>query len=127
MKKLLLHILNNFYIIVVLYFTSILLSAILFWYFEQKSFLDSLWWTFVTSLAIWYGDFVPETIEWRLVWVIFWHFWAFFIIPLIIANITSILIKDRDKFADKEQVWLMETVKKIAKKEKIKNISKKSK
>lgn len=124
MKKLIIYIANNFYVIVLIYIISVIISSLLFWIFENISFVDSIWWTFVTSLAIGYWDFVPLTPQGRIVWVIFWHFWLFFITPMIISNIVAVLLKDKNRFTDSEQEWIKDVISKMAENDWLENIPK---
>jgi hypothetical protein len=44
MKKVVLYIANNLYVVVLLYVTSITVSGYLFSTYEDKPFLDGVWW-----------------------------------------------------------------------------------
>lgn len=102
--------------ILYIYFISIVISSLLFSYFEQKPLLDSIYWSFITALTIGYGDLSPATVEGRLVGIIFSHFWIFLLIPMIIANLINNVIEDKNEFTDAEQVWQKETLERLSKK-----------
>lgn len=106
---------NSIQMIARLYLASILLAAVLFSVVESKSLVDSIWWCFVTSLTIGYGDIAPVTIAGRIVGVVFGHFWVFCIIPMIVANILMKAIKDENEFSHNEQEQLKSDVAQILK------------
>ena len=51
---------DSFGEIILYYLLTIASSGILFSYFEDKPFFESLWWACVTGLTIGYGDLVPK-------------------------------------------------------------------
>lgn len=106
---------NSIQMIARLYLASILLAAVLFSVVESKSLVDSIWWCFVTSLTIGYGDIAPVTIAGRIIGVVFGHFWVFCIIPMIVANILMKAIKDENEFSHNEQEQLKSDVAQILK------------
>lgn len=106
---------NSIQMIARLYLASILLAAVLFSVVESKSLVDSIWWCFVTSLTIGYGDIAPVTIVGRIVGIVFGHFWVFCIIPMIVANILMKAIKDENEFSHNEQEQLKSDVAQILK------------
>ena len=116
LSKVLVYVANRMWLILTIYLVSILASATAFSFFESKSFLDGLWWSAITALTVGYGDLSPVTIPGRMVGLIFAHFWIFGIIPMIVCNIISRMIEDRDKFTDAEQDWLESSLQKIASK-----------
>lgn len=116
MKKIINKITKRLLWIVYIYFVSVVISSLLFSYFEQKPLLDSIYWSFITALTIGYGDLSPATVEGRLVGIIFSHFWIFLLIPMIIANLINNIIEDKNEFTDAEQVWQKETLERLSKK-----------
>lgn len=94
---------NNFKYVLIAYFISILLASSLFCVLESHKFIDALYWAFVTSLTIGYGDLSPVTTYGKLVTILFGHFWIFLIIPAIISLIVTKLIQDQNEFTHAEQ------------------------
>lgn len=97
------YIVNRVWLILVIYLVSLLMSSLLFSYFETKPLVDGLWWSCVTSLTIGYGDIFPVTTGGKVTGALFGHFWIFGIIPMIVANIVSNLLENRDLFSNEEQ------------------------
>ena len=107
------YIVNRVWLILVIYIASVIASSLLFSYFENKTFLEGLWWSCVTSLTIGYGDIFPVTTGGKITGALFGHFWIFGIIPMIVANIVSNLLENRDLFSNEEQEELKANVKQI--------------
>lgn len=115
MKQFILNTCNSFKMIIRIYLASILLAALAFSVVESKSLIDAIWWCFVTSLTIGYGDIAPVTIAGRIVGIVFGHFWVFCIIPMIVANILMKAIRDDHAFTHTEQEQLKKDVAEILK------------
>ena len=105
---------NRMHLIILIYFASLLCAAALFSLFEAKSFWDGLWWAVVTALTIGYGDLSPATVPGRVTGMVFGHFWIFGVIPMIIGNIISNMLEDRNKFTHAEQEWHETVLRRIA-------------
>lgn len=58
---------NGFKYVLMLTATSIVVGAILMTQFEQMSFQDALWWSFVTATTVGYGDLSPATGAGRII------------------------------------------------------------
>lgn len=114
--KYLTYVANRMWLIFIIYLLSIACSAVLFSFFEAKSLWDGMWWSIVTALTIGYGDLSPATVAGRMTGIIFGHFWIFGIIPMIIGNIVSKILEDKNKFTNAEQEWQERTLKAIAEK-----------
>lgn len=97
------HIFNDIRLVVVSYILSILIAAFIFSSVESRNFIDSIYWAFVTSLTIGYGDVTPKSDIAKIITVLFGHFWIFFIIPAIISNMLNKMIHDRNEFTHEEQ------------------------
>lgn len=97
------HSTDTFGELVVLYLGAILVAAAAFAVFEDKSFGDSLWWSFVTAMTVGYGDYVPVTLSGRVVGVILMHLVPLFVIPLVIVRLLRTLVEDEHEFTHAEQ------------------------
>lgn len=88
--------------------------------FEEKNFIDSLWWALITATTVGYGDSYPNTTGGRFVAVTLVLGMILFLIPMITASIASKLIVNRDAFTHEEQeemkLMLMEINKKLGEK-----------
>jgi voltage-gated potassium channel len=49
----------------------------------------------------------------RVAGIVFGHFWIFFVIPMIIANILMHLVEDKHLFSDEEQRELLERLRRV--------------
>jgi voltage-gated potassium channel len=116
LKKLILFVANRLWLILLIYVASLTISAALFSHFEGKSFVDGLWWSAVTALTIGYGDLSPASLAGRITGVVFGHIVILGIVPLIIGNVISRLLEDKNKFTHQEQEWQEAALKKIAQK-----------
>lgn len=58
---------NGFKYVLCLAAVSIILSSFAMMYFEQMPFEDSLWWAFVTTTTVGYGDLSPTTGAGRII------------------------------------------------------------
>lgn len=97
---------NNMRNIFLLYSGVLLLSALGYAFFEHQSVAESLWWAVVTAMTVGYGDTYPDTWGGRIVGVILMHLMIFVIGPLIIGQIASRMIVNRDAFTHEEQEWI---------------------
>lgn len=103
MRSRIIHSTDTFGELVVLYLGAILVAAAAFAVFEDKSFGDSLWWSFVTAMTVGYGDYVPVTLSGRVVGVILMHLVPLFVIPLVIVRLLRTLVEDEHEFTHAEQ------------------------
>ena len=85
------------------YFGVVVMGALLFSFFEQRSFDESLWWAFVTALTVGYGDVVPATPGGRIVAVLLMHSVIFVVAPIIIGRLLNRITVDANQFTHEEQ------------------------
>lgn len=114
LHRLLRYLVNNLFVVFLLYVVSLLLGAFLFNYFEGIGFFNSIWWAMATALTVGYGDISPKTVPGKIVGLIFAHFWIFGIAPMVIANIISKYIRSDHEFTHAEQEWMKEALVRIA-------------
>ena len=112
--KAVIYVANRMHLIALIYAVSLMCAAGLFSFFEGKSLWDGLWWSVVTALTIGYGDLSPVTVAGRVTGMVFGHFWIFGVIPMIIGNIISRMLEDKDRFTHAEQEWQEKMIREIA-------------
>jgi voltage-gated potassium channel len=95
------------------YLSVVVLGAVLFSYFEQKPFDDSLWWAFVTVLTVGYGDIFPVTTGGRIVGVVLMHCVILVVAPLIIGRLLSRVLADNNQFTNEEQEQIKKDIAEI--------------
>ena len=96
-----------------IYLTSVTLVAVLFAVIEGHSFLDAVWWTFVTGLTIGYGDIYPVTVAGKILAVLWANFAILFIVPLFVGRVIVNMIDNKNEFTDKEQKSMATMLKQI--------------
>lgn len=95
------------------YLSVVALGALLFSYFEQKPFDDSLWWAFVTVLTVGYGDVYPVTTGGRIVGVVLMHCVILVVAPMIIGRLLSRVLADNNQFTNEEQEQIKKDIAEI--------------
>lgn len=110
MKRTIIRATNTIREVVGVYAVVLIVGAVGFALFEQKSFWDSLWWAAVTATSTGYGDFFPVTIGGRVVGGVLMHLSILVILPLLIGHVINTLIENQDRFSHDEQVVIMETL-----------------
>jgi voltage-gated potassium channel len=94
---------DTFKELMLLYLGVVVLGAVLFSFFEQKPFDESLWWAFVTAVTVGYGDVVPVTLGGRIVAIALMHSVVFVVAPIIIGRLLSGIMVDANQFTHQEQ------------------------
>lgn len=74
---------------------------------KAPSYIDSIWWSFVTSMSIGYGDFFPVTEIGRIVGVAVGICGIWIVIPTIVVLMLQSVIQDIHKLTDLEQQLLI--------------------
>ena len=95
------------------YLSVVVLGAVLFSFFEQKPFDDSLWWAFVTVLTVGYGDVYPVTPGGRIVGVVLMHCVILVVAPMIIGRLLSRVLADNNQFTNDEQEQMKKDIAEI--------------
>jgi voltage-gated potassium channel len=85
------------------YSLLIIVSGVLYRFFEDVSTGDAVWWAVVTASTVGYGDISPESWQARIVAAILISTMVLLVIPLITAHFASKLIVDTDAFRHEEQ------------------------
>lgn len=95
------------------YLVLILVCAVLFTFFEGKSFGEALWWAVVTASTVGYGDISPETWQGRFMGALLMSLMVLIVVPLITAHFASKLIVDQDAFKHDEQEELKNNLRQV--------------
>lgn len=77
---------------------------------EGFDFNRAVWFSFITSLTIGYGDISPATTLGRVFTILFSIQWILFIIPCFLVNMINIVKRDDDKFSHEEQEQLKKDI-----------------
>ena len=95
---------NGFKYVICLSIGSIILSSLLMTYFEGMKFQDALWWSFVTTTTVGYGDLSPATSAGRIV-ASFLMLVGIGLIGSLTSTITSFFLQNQSSYAcDSEKV-----------------------
>ena len=110
MKKLYIAVANNFWLCIFTYAATIMIASATFMIVEGFEFNRAVWFSFITSLTIGYGDISPATTLGRVFTILFSIQWILFIIPCFLVNMINIVKRDDDKFSHEEQEQLKNDV-----------------
>ncbi|MGE5829721.1 MAG: potassium channel family protein [Micromonosporaceae bacterium] len=102
-RRFLLRITNSPRAVVFGYIGLLVVSAVLYGRFEQRSVGDSIWWAVVTASTVGYGDTYPTHVAGRIVGAVLITVMVLVVIPLVTAHFASRLIVDSDAFKHEEQ------------------------
>ena len=94
---------NDMKLCAFVYLASILFVSLTFMIVEDFEFPRAVWFSFITSLTIGYGDVSPATILGKFFTILFAIQWILFIIPCFLVNMIDIARRDKDKFSHEEQ------------------------
>ncbi len=90
-----------------LYLSAVLLAAAGVRATEGWGFGESVWWAFVTTTTVGYGDLSPETVPGRVI-AVATMFAGIIGIGVIVGRIAAVVIRTHDDFTHEEQVDLLE-------------------
>lgn len=110
MKKLYIAVANNFWLCIFTYAATIMIASATFMIVEGFEFNRAVWFSFITSLTIGYGDISPATTLGRVFTILFSIQWILFIIPCFLVNMINIVKRDDDKFSHEEQEQLKKDI-----------------
>ncbi len=100
--------------LIVSYLILILISSLLYAYFEGDAGIgDAVWWAVVTASTVGYGDESPQTWQGRVLAALLISIMVLLVIPLITAHFASKLIVDNDAFHHDEQEELKANVRRV--------------
>jgi voltage-gated potassium channel len=85
------------------YAMLVLVCAAAYAHLENTTFINAIWWACVTALTVGYGDMYPATLGGKIIAVVLMHATVLFILPLLIANICTLCIKNEHVFTNQEQ------------------------
>ena len=108
--KLLIRATNSIGELLLVYVGLLVVCAGLYSVFEQRAFVDALWWAAVTATTTGYGDISPSSLGGRIVALVLMHVTLLFILPLLIGRIIATFMEDKHRFTDEEQRQLMADV-----------------
>ena len=106
---------NNPKYMTIIHFSVVILGGVIFQLVEKKDLFSSIYWSFITTLTIGYGDISPTLPETKVLAVILGYF-GIITIAILVATILNSVLIDKEAFTNDEQEWLEKMVCKLAKK-----------
>jgi len=94
---------NGFKYVLMICAIAILLSAVAMTYFENMSFPDALWWSFVTATTVGYGDLSPASGAGRIIACMLMIV-GIGLIGSLTSTITAFFLRDNNKEPNSERV-----------------------
>jgi len=94
---------NGFKYVLMICAIAILLSAVAMTYFENMSFPDALWWSFVTATTVGYGDLSPASGAGRIIACMLMIV-GIGLIGSLTSTITAFFLRDNNKEPSSERV-----------------------
>ncbi len=95
------------------YSLLIAMCSVLYHFFEDEPYGDSLWWAVVTASTVGYGDHAPKTGPGRVMAALLISIMVLIVVPLITAHFASKLIVDHDAFQHEEQEELKNNLRQV--------------
>lgn len=96
-----------------IYASLLLVSALLFSWFEARPFFDSLYWAATTATSTGYGDISAKTTGGMILSVVLMHASIFVIAPLIVVRLIERLNENRHEFTHEEQERILSTLERL--------------
>jgi len=95
---------NDFHHVLWLTFSTIFLGAVAITYLEGMAFGDALWWSFVTTTTVGYGDISPATVGGRIVAVVLMLVGIGFL-GMFTASVATYFLRGKDKGHSAPRRW----------------------
>lgn len=95
--------LNKLPILASLFYLMNAFGAAVFSLAEGVSYGDSLYWAFITSLSVGYGDLSPATAVGKITAVLLANIVLLVIIPILVTIFSQKAVEDRNEFNHEEQ------------------------
>lgn len=101
---------DTFWEVALLYGALLLICALFFAAFEERTFFESLYWAATTATSTGYGDISAKTTGGMIISVVLMHASIFVIAPLIVVRLIERLNEDRHEFTHEEQERILATL-----------------
>jgi len=94
---------NKLPYVAALFFGINFIGAVLFMLIESVNFIDSVYWSFITSLSVGYGDISPVTVAGKILAIVMAASVLLVVVPLLVGIFVSNAIEDPNEFDHTEQ------------------------